>query len=280
MSNLSDNNSVPEVVRSFGEEWEAFDQSSVPEDELARMFDAYFSVFPWESVQPNAKGFDCGCGSGRWAALVAPRVGELLCIDPSEKALAVAQRRLASFANCVFHCAGVEDMPIENNSMDFGYSIGVLHHIPDTSRGIAACAAKLKPGAPFALYLYYAFDYRPAWFVAIWKASDAVRRVVSRCPFWLKRAVSEPIAAFVYWPLARLALVMEKLGINARNFPLYNYRNKSLYSMRTDSLDRFGTRLEHRFRKEQIRDMMLAAGFVRIRFSERDPYWCASGIKG
>ena len=32
-----------------------------------------------------------GCGSGRWASLVAPRVGHLNCIDPSS-AIDVAKR--------------------------------------------------------------------------------------------------------------------------------------------------------------------------------------------
>jgi hypothetical protein len=49
--------------------------------------------------------------------------------------------------------------------------------------------------------------------------------------------------------------------------------------MRTDALDRFGTRLERRFTREEIRSMMHAAGLDEIAFSERDPYWCAVGRK-
>ena len=49
--------------------------------------------------------------------------------------------------------------------------------------------------------------------------------------------------------------------------------------MRTDALDRFGTRLEHRFTQEQIKQMMEDAGLVNIQFSDIAPYWCALGIK-
>ena len=49
--------------------------------------------------------------------------------------------------------------------------------------------------------------------------------------------------------------------------------------MRTDSRDRFGTPLEQRFTKVQIKEIMLDAGLEDIVFSESDPYWCAVGNK-
>jgi exonuclease III len=73
---------------------------------------------------------------------------------------------------------------------------------------------------------------------------------------------------------------MEKLGVNVSNFPLTAYRHRSFYVMRTDALDRFGTRLEQRFTQVQIREMMEAAGLRDIRFSDHAPFWCAVGIRG
>jgi hypothetical protein len=84
---------------------------------------------------------------------------------------------------------------------------------------------------------------------------------------------------FVYWPLARLAALVERLGFSAAALPLESYRNRAFYVMRTDAYDRFCTRLEQRFTRAQIGDMMTTAGFQDIRFSERVPYWCAVGIK-
>ena len=48
--------------------------------------------------------------------------------------------------------------------------------------------------------------------------------------------------------------------------------------MRNDALDRFGTRVEHRFTADQIRKMMSDAGLERIVFSQ-DAFWCALGYK-
>ena len=267
-----------DVVAGFGDEWSRFDQTALTEDELARMFDNYFSIFPWARIGPDAVGFDLGCGSGRWAKLVAPRVGKLYLFDPSADALAVAKRKLSDADNCEFDLAGADDIPLDDNSCDFGYSLGVLHHIPDTEAGMRECVSKLKPGAPFLVYLYYNFDNRPVWFRAIWKTSNGVRQIICRLPHSLRYAVSQVMAATVYFPLARLAWAAEKMGANVANFPLSQYRNNSFYVMRNDALDRFGTRLEKRFSKAQIEAMMQRCGLEDISFSTTS-FWTAVGFK-
>jgi SAM-dependent methyltransferase len=267
------------TVRDFGREWLHFDQSGVPHGEMARMFREYFAIFPWETLPRDAVGFDAGCGSGRWAALVAPRVGRLHCVDASAEAVSVAKKNLARFGNVSFHEVPLDAMPLPDGSMDFGYSIGVLHHLPDPEAGLAACVQKLRPGAPMLVYFYYALDNRPAWFRPLWQATDILRRTVSKAPFRLKLAIAEVLAALVYWPLARAARLFERLGCNIANWPLSAYRWRSHYTMRTDALDRFGTRLEHRMSKTQIKAVMEKAGLRDIRFSDAKPYWCAVGRK-
>lgn len=270
-------NADTNVIEGFGDEWSRFDQSSLTEDELRRMFDNYFNIFPWEKLSENSVGFDLGCGSGRWARLVAPRVGRLHLIDPSE-AIEVARRNLSTEPNCEFHRAGVDDIPLSNESCDFGYSLGVLHHVPDTEAGLRKCVEKLKPEAPFLLYLYYRFDNRPFWFQAIWRLSDIFRRMISKLPLGPRFVISQIIAATIYYPLARTSRLVERLGVNVEKLPLSQYRNNSFYTMRTDALDRFGTRLEQRFTKAEIKQMMENCGLGDIKFAET-AYWTAVGYR-
>lgn len=269
----------PKTVEGFGEEWGAYTQLALNRDEHRRMFDQYFAIFPFGALPEGAEGFDLGCGSGRWAELVAEKVGRLHCIDPSAKALAVARRRLERSPNTTFHQSGVDSIPLPDASQDFGYSLGVLHHIPDPQAGLRSCVAKLKPGAPFLVYLYYAFDNRPRWFRWLWRGSDVLRRGLSQLPFRLRKAVTTLIAALVYWPLARTALALGKLDIPVEAFPLSAYSRSSFYTMRTDALDRFGTRLEHRFAQAEIELMMTDAGLEDIRFHDGIPYWVACGFR-
>ncbi len=267
------------TVEGFGEEWSRFDQTGMSETELGEQFERYFAVFPWNDLPANAAGFDLGCGSGRWAKLMAKRVGKLHCIDASAEALKVAEKNLADAKNAEFHHASVAEIPLADNSMDFGYSLGVLHHIPDTAKGIESCVGKLKPSAPFLIYLYYAFDNRPAWFRVIWRVSDFFRRIICALPFGLKKIITDLIAVFIYFPFAKSARLLEKFGLNVDSFPLSVYRHHSFYTMRTDALDRFGTRLEQRFTQAQIREMMESGGLEKIRFSDGFPFWCAVGFK-
>ena len=267
------------TVEGFGAEWAAFDQSALSDEQYAKFFNDYFSIFPFDQLPEGSEGFDLGCGSGRWALGVAGRVGTLHCIDPSKQALDVARRRLAPLENVQFHLAAADCIPLATASQDFGYSLGVLHHVPDTKAALVDCVDKLKPGAPFLVYLYYALDDRPAWFRALWRATDQVRKGISRLPFRVRRVVTGGIAVAVYWPLARAARISERAGRDPTNIPLAFYRHASLYTMRTDALDRFGTRLEQRFSRPQIESMMIDAGLDNIRFSESPPFWVACGLK-
>lgn len=265
------------TVVGFGEEWAHYTQDQLPPREQRRMFDLYFGLLRFDELPPGAEGFDLGCGSGRWAELVRERVGYLHCIDPSEKALAVAQSRLVGHDNVAFHVASVDRMPLPDASQDFGYSLGVLHHIPDPAAGLAACVSKLKPGAPLLLYIYYAFDNRPSWFRLVWAGSNMLRRGICRLPFRARKSITDLIAATVYWPLARTAQLASRARLPVESFPLSAYRDNSFYTMRTDSLDRFGTSLEHRFTRGQIEAMMVSAGLEDIRFQDSVPYWVAIG---
>jgi ubiquinone/menaquinone biosynthesis C-methylase UbiE len=277
MNSTESNNLDTKTVEGFGDEWERFDQSELSNAERGQIFNCYFSIFPWDDLPKDAIGFDLGCGSGRWAMAVAPRVGKLHCIDPSV-AINVARRNLKEHSNCEFHNTGVDAIPVPENSMDFGYSLGVLHHIPDTKAALVSCVNKLKPGAPFLLYLYYAFDNRPVWFRLLWQISELIRWQVSRMPHGLRYVMSQIIAALIYWPLARFARLAELLGADVKNYPLAIYRHWGFYVMRTDALDRFGTRLEQRFSRIEIEEMMDSAGLERIVFSEKTPFWCAIGF--
>ena len=274
MSNLDER-----TVQSFGREWSRFDQSEVQEAELRSIFEQYFQLFPWHRLPDDAKGFDAGCGSGRWARFVAPRVGVLNCVDASPEALEVAKRNLQPFSNSVFHQCSVMNLPFAENSMDCGYSLGVLHHVPNTEAALAACVKALRKGAPLLVYLYYALDNRPCWFRSLWRVSNSLRHLVANLPEKLKNMVCDTIALTVYWPMARFAKVVGFFGWDVSNLPLAGYRHRSLYTMRTDSRDRFGTPLERRFSASEIRSMMEAAGLTEVRLSDAEPYWCAVGLK-
>jgi SAM-dependent methyltransferase len=265
------------VVTGFGQEWARFRQGRLSPQERRARFADFFSVFPWDTLDPAVSvGADLGCGSGRWAIEVARSVRWLHLVDASSQALTVARGNMAraGITNVEFHQAELGRLPFADASLDFAYVLGVLHHIPNSEQALAAIVAKLKPGASLLLYLYYNFENRPLWFRLLWRVSDLLRRALSRMPFALRAFASEVIAVVVYYPFARTAALLERIGRLSPAWPLAIYRHSSFYTMRTDALDRFGTRLERRFSRAEIRSMLDRAGLEKTVFSEQAPYWC------
>jgi len=268
------------TVDAFGNQWTHYHQGDDDNlKELQFLFDRYFSLVDWNSLPDNAKGFDAGCGAGRWALLAAEKLGHLHCIDASPDALEVAKTNLKQFQNCSYHACSIEQTNIEKNSLDFGYSLGVLHHMPDTQQALNDCIAYLKPGGQFLVYLYYNFDNQPKFYRILWSCSEIIRKTVTSLPVKMRNTVCAIIAGFIYWPLAKISFIGEKLGLKTKSWPLSDYRHATFYRMKHNARDRFGTELEQRFSKQEIQVMMEEAGLEKIVFNDGEPYWCALGYK-
>ena len=272
---ITDKDLSKKVINDFGEEWKTFDQSNIDTKELEKLFNNYFHIFPKNELNENAIGFDLGCGSGRWAKFIAPRVKTLNCIDPSTLAIQVARKNLMDFKNVKFFNSKISENILEENSQDFGYCLGVLHHTDEVLEGLKFSNKILKKNAPYLIYLYYNFDNRNLIYKSIWKISNLLRLFISNTPFKIKKLLTDIIALTIYYPLARFSLMLNFLGLNTDNIPLSFYKNESLYTMRTDSLDRFGTKLEKRFSKKEISKLLYSSGFKEVKFSEIMPFWVA-----
>ena len=273
-------NSYKEVVKDFGNEWDKFDHLNVVEKDQKKIYEAYFRVFPWHKINKRSSiGIDIGCGTGRWAKFVAGKAKELILLDASQQALNVAKKNLANKENIKFLNQSVGDIKLEDNSVDFAYSLGVLHHIPDLKSALIEINRILKSKAPFLVYLYYSFDNKPKFYKLVWNLTNPVRYLISKLPFKIKFYLTQFIAFFIYLPLARFSKLLKFLKIPNNNIPMWQYADLSYYVMRTDALDRFGTKVEKRYSKKQITEILKECNFKEIEFSENPPFWCAVAIK-
>jgi ubiquinone/menaquinone biosynthesis C-methylase UbiE len=266
------------TVESFGEEWTKFNNFS--EDEISDIASAHY----FDIVQPawinNKHVLDVGCGTGRWTKYVAKYANTVNAIDPSS-AIETAATLLAKCDNVTLSQTSVDNLPFPDESFDFIFSLGVLHHIPDTELALKQCVDKLKRGGYFLTYLYYDFDNRGAFFKAIFFLSDIFRRFISRLPKQIKNIICDIIAIIIYLPLIMLATFFKIIGLNkiAKKMPLHFYVKKTFNVIRNDARDRFGTPLEQRFTKSEIQQMMEKAGLSDVIFSDNEPYWHAVGKK-
>ena len=265
------------VIDGFGHEWAAFDYVEV---ETTEALDAQFGAYcvPIDLTQFNpatSVAGDFGAGSGRWSSRLAPHFSLVYALEPSDGANAVLQRKFKDDSKIVIlqETVGVNSIPV--TSLDLAMSLGVLHHIPNTTLAIKDVSRSIKPGGVFLCYLYYNLENKPTYYRLIFKGVNVVRRVISSLPQPVKRMSATIIATLVYWPLARLSKVLSTLGRNTSNLPLHHYADMPFVMLANDALDRFGTSLEQRFSKAEITEMLGAADFdlSTLIFSDREPFW-------
>lgn len=268
------------TVQSFGEEWQHFHHFT--DADLQKIGDLYFDVMPPEALNPkNTIAIDFGCGSGRFMKYLQGRIKHVVGIDPSDAVFA-ADHLLGKTDKVSLCRTSIGNIPFSDNTFDFGYSLGVLHHIPDTRRALHQCIQKIKPGGFFLLYLYYNLDNRGSLYRAIYRCSNLLRRLVSRLPQSAKQVVCASLALVLYMPFVFASRLLHSLGLPKsvrEKIPLHFYEDQSFYIIRNDALDRFGTPLEQRFSRKEIEQMMLDAGLSKLIFSENAPYWHVVGQK-
>jgi SAM-dependent methyltransferase len=224
---------------------------------------------------------DFGAGSGRWSYFFLPFSKKLYVLEPAKKAFEILEKRFPESTSLVLLNETIASNSIPENSLDLAIVLGVLHHLPSTEKALNSISEKLKTRGTVLGYIYYSLDNRPMYYKFIWRIADLLRKIIANLPEKLKFTVCEIIALFVYLPLARISLVLSKIKLNIKHWPLSHYSNLTFEVMKNDALDRFGTRLEHRFSKEEIIKMLIAANFDKttIVFSPNEPYWTFSAKK-
>jgi SAM-dependent methyltransferase/uncharacterized protein YbaR (Trm112 family) len=147
---------VPETeyVSTFSFEWKRWRRTQFDTD--ARQSSAATFLASTGRLPEDLKGkavLDAGCGAGRYMDLAARAGAEVIGVDLS-LAVEVARENLGHLPNSHFIQADLLHLPFPSGIFDFVYSIGVLHHTPETQRGFSALVPTLKPRGELAIWVY------------------------------------------------------------------------------------------------------------------------------
>ena len=111
------------------------------------------------------------------------KVRKLYCLEPSKKTYFSKYDYeyyekfygLIKEANDIFE--------IEDHSLDFAYSLGVLHHIIDFNKAMHSFCIKLKDGAPgIVIFVSTILESRKNIYRLISKLINIIRIIISRMP--------------------------------------------------------------------------------------------------
>ena len=74
---------------------------------------------------------DFGSGIGRWSYILSKRVNlKSLVVSDASDAIFVSRENLKEFNNVIFLKFDIDQCPFDKNVIDFGFCLGVLHHLP------------------------------------------------------------------------------------------------------------------------------------------------------
>lgn len=111
-----------------------------------QLFGDQFTLEALLSLLPrNAVIADLGCGTGNAAEFLAPHVRTVIAVDREPAMLSAAKKRLAEFENVDFRRGELDDLPLDDESIDIALVLLVLHHIDDPAAVVKEIARVLKP---------------------------------------------------------------------------------------------------------------------------------------
>ena len=138
---------------SFGLQWRTYDVIADEEDRATFYAKTGFS----EGALDGALVLDAGCGGGRYARVAALAGARVVAVDLS-RACEKAREVLASSPNVLVVQGDLMRLPLPEEAFDAVYSIGVLHHTPNTRTALEAVSHFVRPGGELAVWLYVKRD--------------------------------------------------------------------------------------------------------------------------
>jgi ubiquinone/menaquinone biosynthesis C-methylase UbiE len=141
----------------YGRFWEQFSYEDLTNNAVKILTERWVpNGFSLEYLKGKT-AIDIGCGSGRYTfALAELGCRNVIGIDHGERGLAVARKivKHTNVENISFQKADVLDIPFEDESFDFVFCHGVLHHTEDMEQGLSEMVRVAKTGSTIWLYIY------------------------------------------------------------------------------------------------------------------------------
>jgi ubiquinone/menaquinone biosynthesis C-methylase UbiE/DNA-binding transcriptional ArsR family regulator len=97
-------------------------------------------------LDPSWTVADLGCGTGQTSIALAPYVKDVIAVDESSAMLAAARKRIGDLDNVELRGGRLEDVPLDDASVDVAVLSLVLHFVVDPAAVIAEAARVLRPG--------------------------------------------------------------------------------------------------------------------------------------
>ena len=258
------------TIADFGEQWTAYTDNSGFYGSPALLQDVFGPLLNVDDLK-GAVVVDVGAGTGRFTnVFVSTGVARVVAVEPSRAFDALTKNTAAhrDRVECV-HTA-VEQFRA-SNPVDFAFSYGVLHHIPDPRCAVAAMRDALKPGGRIGIWLY-GREGNEAYVALLTLLTLVTRRLPHA---WLEACVWVVyVPAVIYMWLCRI------LPLPMRHYFVDIFSKLSPDKRRLTLYDQLNPAYAKYYWQQEVRALLQEAGFVDIEVFHRHNYsWTAVAVK-
>lgn len=245
----------------FGYEWGRYSTIKPEYEEQFRRWTPFLAPDDWRGL----RFIDAGCGMGRnsyWPMRYGATGG--LAIDLDERSIDAARHTLSGFPTVEVRRQSVYDLA-EDGGFDLAFSIGVIHHLADPDRALAAMTGAVRPGGRVLIWVYGLENNR--WIV--WGLTPLRRALFSRLPIRVTHALSWPPAAAL-WLALRLGLGRIEYFRLIRRFGFAH--------LRSIVFDQMLPTIAHYWSRAEVEALMGRAGLVDVELAwVNEMSWAAIG---
>jgi len=251
--------------QSFGYQWTVFGEMN---DQFRDDFLNYISPVGPEFFV-GKRGLDAGCGFGRHLYYAAQFGAQMIGMDFS-KAIIRAKDIAGTLDGVQFVQGDLQKPPLRPHSLDFVYSIGVLHHTPDPEGTFQALLPLIRPGGAIFIWVYSKSRRLTNMLL------EAVRRVSSWLPLSVTRTLSF-LGALVDWCgfILPYRLAQRLFGASIDRFVWPRIKLYARYPFQVvyaDWFDRLSAPIRFYYDGEDLAGWAARAGLINVQISPTGVY--------
>ncbi len=250
------------TIKDFGDQWTRYQDNSGYYGSAA-FFEDVFAPLLTAADLKNTRVADIGAGTGRFVNIfLEAGASHVVAVEPSAAFEVLKKETQAGAARVTYLNVPGDRLP-PDLALDYAFSIGVLHHIPEPQPVLLAARRALKGGGTFCAWVYGAEGNR-----AYLAMAAMLRSIVRPLPHWLLAT----IVWLLYWPLRGYMAIAARVPV-----PLGDYLNRVVSRLDADKIrlviyDQLKPAYAKYYRREEAHALFESAGYEDIRLHHRHGY--------
>lgn len=260
-----------QTIDDFGVQWNIFDDIDTGYYGEGELFDDIVKPFLSKADIEGKYVCEIGSGTGRISAmLLNGGAAHVLALEPSDAFNVMVKNTRALADRFTYLNETGEKLPADEE-LDFVFSIGVIHHIPDPIPTMKAALEALKPGGRMLIWIYGREGSE--LYLAIAKP---IRLVTKRLPVPLLHGVTWLLLPML-WIYIRLC---KTLPLPMRDYMTNVLAHLDQRQLRGNIYDQLNPAYAKYYRENEARDLLESSGFVDVQLTHRHGYsWTVIGTR-